>query len=112
MNQYCWITGTHRLGDHELHNISSQNASENEKIVHSYYQWIPYFLILLVNVFYGPTYSYSDPRIFVPLFCSYCGSLVINKYLCTIKSSCLFSFSRDFFSICPNYVGIAWKRAK
>ena len=54
VNQYCWITGTHRLGDHEWHNISSQKASENEKIVHSYYQWIPYFLILLVNVFYGP----------------------------------------------------------
>ena len=66
VNQYCWITGTHRLGDHEWHNISSQNASENEKIVHSYYQWIPYFLILLVNVF-------MDLLIFL---CSYCGILV------------------------------------
>ena len=66
VNQYCWITGTHRLGDHEWHNISSQKASENEKIVHSYYQWIPYFLILLVNVF-------MDLLIFL---CSYCGILV------------------------------------
>ena len=50
VNQYCWITGTYRLGDHEWHTIGSANASTNQEIVHSYYQWIPYFLILLVNI--------------------------------------------------------------
>ena len=45
VNQYCWITGTHRLDTND-----SANASNNEEIVHSYYQWIPYFLILLVNI--------------------------------------------------------------
>ena len=64
MNQYCWITGTHRLGDHELHNISSQNASENEKIVHSYYQWIPYFLILLVKLFISIKWNvFQKPKV-------------------------------------------------
>ena len=40
INQLCWIKGTHSLGD--------------KKDIHSYYQWIPYYLIFLAFLFWIP----------------------------------------------------------
>jgi len=68
INNYCWIMNTFSLPDHYsgeknvdfIHHGVGPHAMEDERIYHSYYQWVPMVLALQAIFFYAPHWLWKQ----------------------------------------------------